>query len=93
VQIEYNPTFRKNFGIIWDFIAKDGVNKANNFKSTLRHSIEKNIPVFPYKCRRSYYYDSEDIRDYIFKGYTLPYLIDNEKNQIVILDIFKWSKR
>jgi len=29
----------------------------------------------------------------IFKGYTVPYYIDKEKNTLIILDIFKWSKR
>ena len=37
--------------------------------------------------------DDEDIRDYIFKGYTISYLIDNEKNQIALLDIFKWVNK
>jgi len=29
------------------------------------------------------------VRDYIFKGYTIPYLIDEENVVIVVLDIFK----
>ncbi|MGM0533206.1 MAG: type II toxin-antitoxin system RelE/ParE family toxin, partial [Campylobacterota bacterium] len=44
----------------------------------------------PYKFRQSYYYDSLNIRDFIFKGYTIPYLIDEDKGVIVLLDIFKW---
>lgn len=93
MQIIYNSTFRKNFSLIWQYISKDSSNKANNFKSSLKYAIEKNLSNFPYKYRKSFYYDSENVRDYIFKGYTITYLIDNEKNQIVILDIFKWSNR
>lgn len=90
--ITYNPTFRKNFGFIWDYIAKDSINKANSFKSKLRRSIN-GIENFPYKFRQSYYYADSNIRDFIFKGYTIPYLRDSENETIVILDIFRWSKR
>ena len=31
--------------------------------------------------------------DLIFKGNTIPYLIDNDNDRIVILDIFKWVDR
>lgn len=77
---------------ILDFIACNGVNYAIKFNRNLEKSL-KNIPNFPYKSRKSLYHDSEDIRDYIFKGYTIPYLIDNDKNQIVLLDIFKWVNK
>jgi plasmid stabilization system protein ParE len=92
VNIQYNPNFRKNFGFIWDYIAKDSVNRANNFKSKLKLSIQ-NLENFPYKYRQSNYYDDINIRDLIFKGYTVPYLINSNTNTIVILDIFKWSDR
>ena len=74
---------------ILDYIARDGVNYAVRFNRKLEKSIN-NIPNFPYKSRKSLYHDNENIRDYIFKGYTIPYLIDSEKNQIALLDIFKW---
>jgi len=77
---------------ILDYIAGDGVSYAIKFNRKLEKSIN-NIPHFPYKSRKSWYHDDEDIRDYIFKGYTIPYLIDNEKNQIVLLDIFKWTNK
>ncbi len=47
----------------------------------------------PYKYRESFYYVNQNIRDMVFKGYTVPYLIDNDNNQIVILDIFKWVNK
>ncbi len=89
MQIIYNPTFRKHFNNIWDYIAKDSSYSANKFRQQLQLKIES-IPIFPYKFRKSFYYDNENIRDYIFKGYTIPYFIDTDNNQIIILDIFKW---
>lgn len=77
---------------IWDFISHDSLNRANLFKSKLKNKIQ-NLPNYPYKFRKSYYYDDEHIRDLVFKGYTIPYLIDNKNNVIVILDIFKWVNR
>ena len=77
---------------ILDNIARDGVNYAIKFNRKLEKAIN-NIPNFPYKSRKSWYHDDEDIRDYIFKGYTIPYLIDNDKNQIALLDIFKWVNK
>jgi len=44
----------------------------------------------PYKFRKSIYFDDENIRDYIFKGYAIPYLINEDNNEIALLDIIKW---
>ena len=87
--IEYDENFSDKFKEIWDFVALDSQNRANDFKIQLKKQIE-NIPHFPYKFRRSRWFDNENIRDLIFKGYTIPYLILDDK--IVILDIFKWNK-
>ena len=40
--------------------------------------------------RKSVYFDDENYRDLIHKGYTVVYKI--EKERIIILDIFKWSE-
>jgi plasmid stabilization system protein ParE len=55
----------------------------------LRQHIES-IPDFPYKFRKSKWFNDERVRDMIFKGYTIPYYVQDDK--IVILDIFKWDK-
>jgi len=47
----------------------------------------------PYRFRQSQYYENPNVRDLIFKGYTIPYLIDNDNEKLVVLDIFKWSQR
>jgi len=75
--------------IILSFIAKDSKNRALNFKSQLDNSIN-NLINFPYKFKQSKNYDDENVRDMTFKGYTITYLIENDKNRISILDIYKW---
>ncbi len=77
---------------ILSFIAKDSTNRALNFKNQLDNKIN-DLVNFPYKFRQSLYYDDKDIRDLIFKGYTVPYLIDNKDQKIIILDIFKWIEK
>jgi plasmid stabilization system protein ParE len=92
MQIVFKKTFSKTLDNILDYIAKDSLKKSINFNKQLCKKIS-NIPYMPYKYRKSFYYNSNDIRDLIFKGYTIPYLIDNDNDRIVILDIFKWVDR
>ena len=92
MQIIRDSVYLASLANIMEYIAKDSFNKALVFINKLDYTIN-NITDFPYKYRQSLYYNSEDIRDLIFKGYTISYLIDNANNQIVILDIFKWINK
>ena len=89
MRIVYDPAFLSNIQKIWNYIAEDSPKRADRFLSDLRVRLES-LPSFPYRCRKSIWFEEEKIRDLIFKGYTVPYLI--ESDQIVILDIFKWEK-
>ena len=92
MNINYNQDFIGHFNNIWDHISKESLSAARKFRTELKIKIEK-IPYFPYKYRQSFHYSDKNIRDYIFKGYTIPYLIDEEKDTIIIMDIFKWQDR
>jgi len=92
MQIHRSDKFEYRLFQILDYIAQDKLNSAIKFNRNLQNQINK-LVYFPYKFRKSFYYDNENIRDLIFKGYTIPYLIDKKNNKIVILDIFKMNKR
>ena len=77
---------------ILSFIAKDSLNRAINFKNQLDDKIN-NLVNFPYKFRRSVHYNDKNIRDLIYKGYTIPYMIDDKDQKIIIIDIFKWIEK
>lgn len=77
---------------ILDFIAKDSFNRAMKFLTEVDKRINA-IPLMPYKYRQSHYHNSKEVRDLIVKGYTIPYLVDENRETIVILEIFKWSDR
>ena len=73
------------------FIALDSSNNARAFKKVLEEKI-KNIPQFPYANRQSIYFNDENIRDMIYKGYSIVYLVDKAHNQLVILGIVKYKE-
>ena len=55
---------------ILDYIAKDKASASRTFQKELDESI-KNIPNFPYKHRESIYFEDKNIRDLIYKKYTI----------------------
>ena len=87
MQIVYEENFSKSLLNILTFISKDKKSSAIEFKNDLKEKIEL-LKISPLMCRKSKYMNGENYRDLIFKGYTTIYKI--EKNQIKILDIFKW---
>ena len=77
--------------VILKHIANDKISASKAFKKELNEHID-NIPDFPYKYRKSIYFNDENIRDMIFKKYTINYEIDLNKNTIFIFSIFNKNK-
>jgi len=85
--------FTANLKSILHRISYDGKTRAFNFNRGLFATIRKLVES-PYKNRKSFYYDNDErVRDLVFKGYTIPYLVDVENGTIAILEIFKWVNR
>ncbi len=91
MQIKLDKTFEINFNIIFEYIAKDKLSASKKFKKELFEEI-KNLLNFPYKFRKSFYFDDEKVRDMTFKGYTVVYEVNLDDNTIVILNIFQKNK-
>ena len=91
MKIVYDQRFVDNVAAIWEYIARDSQNRADHFKKELKAHIE-NLIHFPYKFRKSIYFDDEKIRDLVFKGYTVPYKIDEKNDRIIILGIKKYTQ-
>ncbi|PRM91943.1 plasmid stabilization protein [Aliarcobacter cryaerophilus] len=92
MQIIKDELFKENLQVVLKYIAQDSKTKASKFNKQLSVQVNK-LDNMPFKFRQSNYYDDNNIRDLIFKGYTIPYLVDEEKELIVVLDIFKYSFR
>jgi plasmid stabilization system protein ParE len=81
MQIKQQVIFKNNLKQIIDYIAKDNISAAKDFRKNLFLKI-KELPNMPKKNRKSYYYNEENIRDMIFKGYTIIYEIYNDTIEI-----------
>ena len=92
MDVTLKPLFRSGLEEILFYIAKDSKNRAKKFNNALFEGIN-NLENFPYKFRKSKYYNDDNIRDYIFMGYTISYLVDEKLGVIVVLDIFKWVEK
>ena len=89
MRISYSKNSQKELREIKNYISKSNPENAKRFIKKLKNNIE-NIPNFPYKCRKSIYFDDENIRDMIIDGYTIIYEIKNDK--IMVLNIFNKNK-
>jgi len=91
MQIEFDGKFEESLKLILEYIAKDKLSASKKFRKDLFTQI-KNLSNFPYKYRKSFYFDDENIRDMIFKGYTIVYEIALQNDSIIILNIFNKNK-
>jgi plasmid stabilization system protein ParE len=58
-----------------EYIAIDSPARAGKFKTELLNHL-KQIPLNPYQNRKSVYFEDNNIRDHIFKGYTIVFRIN-----------------
>lgn len=90
MQIELSQAFIAQLQTLLEFIAQDSVENALKFECELLERIE-NLDSMPRKYRQSIHFSNPNIRDFIFKCYVVPYLIDSANNTLVILGIRKWN--
>ncbi len=82
--------YTKSLQKILRFISLDSKKRAFSFKNELDKHIN-DLTNMPYKFRKSIYFDDENIRDLIFKGYVIVYEIDSNANAITIIGITKYQ--
>jgi len=91
MQIVYKKSFEKQLLDIVNYIAKDKVGASVKFANELEKSIQL-IPDNPFKYKPSIYFDNKNIRDMTYKGYTINYKVNLQKDLIEILRIFNKNK-
>ncbi|MGE4397320.1 MAG: type II toxin-antitoxin system RelE/ParE family toxin [Sulfurimonas sp.] len=77
MNIRFEESFINSLALKLKYIAKDSPRAARKFKNEL-FALCKDISDMPYKHRKSIYHDDENIRDLVFKGYTVVYMIEDE---------------
>jgi len=70
------------------FISDDKPIAARKFKEDLIKSLMKYLKK-PYHFKKSIYFNEEDIRDCVFKGFTCVYLVDNEQKIVSVFGLIK----
>ncbi|WP_348825243.1 type II toxin-antitoxin system RelE/ParE family toxin [Flavobacterium aestuarii] len=73
------------------YISKDKPIAARKFKTDLLKNIKKDL-VRPFHFKKSIYFDDENIRDYIFKGYVVVYEVDIEKKIVSVFGFIKYKE-
>ena len=89
MQIFKTRLYKTQLLTILRHIAKDKISASEKFHNDLNEQID-NLKNSPFKCRQSFYSDDENVRDMIFKKYTIQFKI--YKHKISILTIFKKNK-
>lgn len=91
MQINRSPRYKNNLFQILDYIAQDKLSASENFLRELDKLIN-NLPNFPFKFRKSKYFNNDNIRDMAYKGYTVIYRVNEVQNTIDIVRIFHKNK-
>ena len=91
MQIKRSSKYNSNLFKILDYIAKDKISASENFLKELDKLIN-NLQNFPFKFRQSVYFDNKNIRDMVYKGYTVIYRVNESENIIDIVRIFHKNK-
>ena len=72
------------------YISKDKPQAARKFKSDLLKNLRKDLEQ-PFHFKKSRYFENENIRDYVFKGYICVYEIDVEQDIIIVFGFIKYK--
>jgi len=90
--VEKGESFDRGLDMVLDYIAIDSLDRAIAFAEALEEKLDT-LAYMPYKFRPSIYFNNTDIRDLIFKGYVIPYLVDKENEKIILLGIVKYREK
>jgi len=85
-------SFRDKLNEQVEYIVKDKPGAARKFKTDILKRI-KEVPSMPFACRRSIFFDREDIRDLIYKGYIIVYKVDENEGIITVFGFTKYKNK
>jgi len=90
MKIKVLKSFRDKLNHQVEFIAKDKPGAARKFKTGILRKI-KEIPQMPLKNRKSIFFEKDEIRDLIFKGYIIVYRINYDDDSIEVFGFTKFE--
>lgn len=84
MKIEFDPEFMVALIKQLNRIAEDKPSAAHEFRQSLMAQC-KSLLDMPYCCRKSIYYDDDNVRDLVFRGYAIVYVIQDDSIVIASL--------
>ena len=90
MKLIFKETFISKLEDQVEYIAIDSPARARKFKNDLLKKL-KLIPENPYQYRPSIYFEDKNIRDLIFKGYTIVFRING--NRIEVFGFVKYQNK
>ena len=88
MKIRLQEDFLSELNYLVDFISKDKTAAARRFKIDLLKNIRKDLKQ-PFHFKKSRYFRDENVRDYIFKGYTVVFGIDTNEQIVSVFGLIK----
>ena len=88
MKIKLTIEFNYDLSDIVDFISKDKPLAARKFKIDLIKKLNSDL-LNPFQFKKSIYFDDENIRDYVFKGYKVIIKVDIELETVSVVAILK----
>jgi len=88
MRVKLTVEFNYDLKDIVDFIAKDKPLASRKFKIELIKNIKKDLKQ-PFFFKKSIYFDDENVRDYVFKGYTVVFKINIQLELVSVVAILK----
>ena len=88
MKIKITKSFRNKLNNQVDYIAKDKPSTARKFKNDILTEI-KNISNMPYHNRKFIFFNNDEIREFIYKGYIVVYKVDKVNDSV---DVFGFTK-
>lgn len=84
MNVRFEEGFLNSLSSKIEYIAKENTSAAKRFKKELLNACNA-IENMPYKHRKSIYHNDESVRDLVFKGYVVVYLIEHDTISIFAL--------
>ena len=88
MKIKLTIEFNYDLNDIVDFISKDKPLAARIFKIDLIKKLNSDL-LNPFQFKKSIYFEDENIRDYVFKGYKVVIKVDIELETVSVVAILK----
>ena len=90
MKINFQDEFLLELNDLVAFISQDKPSTAKKFKIDLLKNLKKDLK-HPFLFKKSKYFNSENVRDYVFKGYTIVYQINSIEKNVSVLALIKYK--